>query len=233
LNADHPPATPTTKWQPGKYYVDRFAFVIPQDFKGGIYYAFIGVHLQPVGRQRAANWFPPETLAPESQRLGLLSVAFSHGEKPLAMRGENKEPAVADKLLVTFGKEILLVGCKVQPSPVQKGKPATLEIVWKCLARPSREWIAFTHIDYPGTPAKTISKDHTMLLPIALWEPGKYYRDKVDFTIPASEKPGKYSIYIGLFTVAGQGMPNNYAPEKVMQGGKRYGSIEVAFSSGK
>jgi hypothetical protein len=153
------------------------------------------------------------------------------GKAPAAKVGPTTErrsaPTVAQKLGVTFGKELELVGFNISPSPVIKGEPATLEIVWKCLSEPSRNWTVWTHLDYQGTPAKRINKDHYLRAPMTMWEPGKYYRDKVQFTIPASDKPGKYRVSIGVYFQPSKKAALQYLPEKLSKDGNRYGTFEV------
>jgi hypothetical protein len=229
LIADHRPAVPTTSWRPGKYYADRLVFQIPEHFKGGLYDVFLGLY-GSAGPQRRQIKYATESLLAGGERRGVISVALSRGEKGTAMSAESREPSVSEKLGVTFGGELLLVGYTLKPSTVEKGKAANLEIVWKCLAKPKRSWIIWTRIDYLGTAAKSINRDHPPLLPTTLWEPGKFYRDNVNFMIPASEKPGKYRLSIGLYAGIVAGKPPRYLPEKVMQGGKRYGTLEVGFS---
>jgi len=229
-NGDHPPSTPTSRWEPGKFYVDPFTFVLPEAYKGGAYQVSIGLYGMP------RNWtkekpflYLPETIVAGGQRVAEVGVGYSGAEEQPAMRAESKEPRVAEKLSVAFGDEMVLVGYNVQPSPVQKGDPATLEIVWKCLTRPSRDWTVWTHIG----PSQMINRDHRPALPIALWKPGKYYRDKVSFTVPPDKKPGQYPVSIGLYAGAGEGQPTLLLPEKVLEGGKRQGVIEVGFSAGR
>ena len=220
LTLDHSPATPIGEWQPGQYYIDPLSIVIPKDFKGGPYEVSLGLY--------AGAIHLAESLAPGSQRTAEVGVAFSREEMP-RVRGERREPRVAQRLSVAFGDELLLVGHSVDPNPVVKGKPATLEIVWKCLARPSRDWVVWTHIG----PSQMINRDHRSFFPIVMWEAGKYYRDSVEFTMPAGAKPGQYPVSIGPYASAGRGQPTLLLPEKVMQGGKRIGAIEVGFSGGR
>jgi len=225
LNAGHYPGTPTREWVPGKYYVDRLVFVIPMDFKGGAYTVSHGVFF-PTPNGHAD--YLSESVAATGQRLGVISVALSRGEERPGMWPESREPAVAERLSVAFGKEILLVGYTVKPSPVRKGKPATLEVVWRCLAKPSHDWRLWNIIEDLGPPYRQINLQHPLALPVGSWEPGKYYRDTVEFSMPANYKPGKYRVSIGVFPPFKTRVP--YPPEKVMPGGKRYGTLEVGSS---
>jgi len=230
FHGDHWPSTPASKWQAGRYYVDGLMFKMPEDFKGGAYGVSIGLYAYP------PRWNPtkplvrlPETMAAGSQRSAEIGVAYSRSEEQPVMSPESRQPRVAERLSVAFGDELVLVGYSVDPTPIRKGDPATLEIVWKCLTRPSRDWTVWTHIG----PSQMINRDHRPALPVLMWRPGKYYRDKVSFTIPRDKKPGQYPVSIGLYAIAPEGQPTVLLPEKVMEEGRRTGTMEVGFSAGR
>ena len=145
------------------------------------------------------------------------------------MPAEQREPKVAQRLGVRFGEELLLVGCTARPSPTQRGKPASLEIVWKCLTRSIRHRLIWICIGDPtGKGAKIFDNVHRPALPVIMWEPGRYYRDKVDLTIPSGAKPGKYRVLIWVY---GAIRPDKlqFLPDKLTPGGKREATLELGF----
>lgn len=235
LNRSYSPALALSKWQPGKYYRDKLTFIMPNDFPGGIYSLSIGLYLRSTTGASGAPQFtnPPETVQVGGERFGYLAVAPSRGEKALTAEGESEQPPVSEKLGVTFGlgKELLLVGYNVRPSPVQKGKKAEIEIVWQCLKKPSRNWDVGTYVDRPGDPSARQNLSHSPQVPMTLWKPEKYYRDKVEFTPPDSLKPGRYTVSIGVYKRESDA---SYAdlPAKAVEGGKLRGTLEIGYSSG-
>jgi len=224
LGCDHNPTLPTSRWQPGKYYRDQIVFAIPKDFKGGVYRLSIGVFTS-----RPYSTLP-QTLTGPSEQFGAVNVAPSRGEKGPGLAGETREPRVSERLGVTFGKELILVGYSVSPSPLQKGRKAELQIVWKCLGKVSHNWRIWTHLDYTAQPSRRLNLDHDPTLPSTLWRAGEYYRDRVEFTVPGDFKPGKYRLGIGPFKSRPVSV---YLPEKVVKSGQRYGTVEVGFSAGR
>jgi len=231
FNGDHPPMTPTSKWRPGMHYVDRLVFVLPPDLPGGAYSVSMGVYAVPAApsaKKRLGTAYLPEKMAAGSVRRGTIAVAFSGRETP-RMPAEQREPKVAQRLGVRFGEELLLVGCTARPSPTQRGKPASLEIVWKCLTRSIRHRLIWICIGDPtGKGAKIFDNVHRPALPVIMWEPGRYYRDKVDLTIPSGAKPGKYRVLIWVY---GAIRPDKlqFLPDKLTPGGKREATLELGF----
>ncbi len=82
---------------------------------------------------------------------------------------------------------------------VGSGEDFTITWYWKALAPAPGSWKMFVHIDGNGN---RIHGDHEPVndrYPVRLWDEGDIVVDRQELTVPGNYRPGRYTIYIGLF----------------------------------
>jgi 4-amino-4-deoxy-L-arabinose transferase-like glycosyltransferase len=80
-----------------------------------------------------------------------------------------------------------------------RGKEAIITTYWRCDGKMKRNNEIFMHIDGPGG---RLHGDHDPLenfYPTTKWEVGDYLKDVHKLTVPLYQKPGKYSVRLGLY----------------------------------
>ena len=142
----------------------------------------------------------------------LLSLAACHAkdDPPILTAPQETElaqyvsaalPDGLSKLDVDFEGKVHLVGWDVSPKQATyaPGTQLTVTLVWRCDQRLEPGWLLFTHLlsrdgakldnlDEKG-PLRKMEGVTGQPMPPSRWEPGKFYSDKLTFTVPPEPSP--------------------------------------------
>jgi hypothetical protein len=170
--------------------------------------------------------FPPDNLATFSRTfrkktgrhipvLDATNEKFMLATSKLIQKEKNQNPIMAfvqDKPFspgpshaenVNFEDKVTLVGWDIVNESggpeLIIGKDAIITTYWRCDGRGLRNNKIFMHIDGPGG---RLHGDHDPLdnlYPTGKWDEGDYIKDVYKLSVPLYQKPGKYSVRMGLF----------------------------------
>ncbi len=126
-------------------------------------------------------------------------------QNPIApfVRKDRFVPGPSHSEEVNFEDKATLLGWDIVSetgAPVLiRGKEAIITTYWRCDGKMQRNNEIFMHIDGPGG---RLHGDHDPLdnlYPTTKWEVGDYIKDVHKLTVPLYQKPGKYSVRMGLY----------------------------------
>jgi hypothetical protein len=151
--------------------------------------------------------------------LGLVILLSGCSKDPALTRAEEAElaafvsaapPADLSKLDVDFDGKVHLVGYTIVPKQAQypAGTRVTVTLVWACDQKLEPGWLLFSHLLGPSGAAIDNLDDNGPMrhlpgvsgqpLPPSRWEPGRFYRDELTFTIPARPPPS-VTVAAGIY----------------------------------
>ena len=157
---------------------------------------------------------------PGAIALAALLISLAPGCKPgagssadLSSYVSATPPAGMAPLDVDFDGKVRLVGLVVSPEQPEypPGSRVTVTLVWRCDQKLDEGWLLFTHVLGPagqtvlnldaGGPLR--HKDGVAGQPLSpsRWEPGKFYRDELSFTVPAGAPPS-LTVEAGIYRAA-------------------------------
>ena len=112
-----------------------------------------------------------------------------------------KAPKVQVKLGIKLGEIAELVGYNLRTSNVRLGDPVVLELVYRCLKKPSRSWRIFHHFKFKQKPGfKNVSEVPALgRYPVWRWKPGEYIRDPHRIATHPNWHTGTGEIRMGLW----------------------------------
>ena len=161
-------------------------------------------------------------MRPSALALAALLISLAPGCKPgasadLSSYVSASPPAGMAPLDVDFDGKVRLVGLVVSPKQPEypPGSKVTVTLVWRSDVKLDEGWLLFTHVLGPafqtvlnvdaGGPLR--HKDGVAGQPLSpsRWEPGKFYRDEVSFTVPAGAPPS-LTVEAGIYR-AGARLP--------------------------
>jgi hypothetical protein len=140
--------------------------------------------------------------SPQLERV--VAEAAKHPD-PLARYVSDTAKPVSQPLGVVFGDQLELVGINV-PAQVKTGEPFKVELVWRCLAEPGRDWQIALLFDHPK-PWWRLNEGHWPPVPTTMWRKGLYVSWTVEVTFPAKALPGDYTIDVHPFVIVKKGPP--------------------------
>src|SRR5262249_21076059 len=90
------------------------------------------------------------------------------------------------------------IGSDLEAKP---GHALSLDITWKALTRPSKDYSAFLHISTARDVPAAAQADVTMGggYPTSAWRIGDLVSDHLSVTLPADLPPGQYPILLGVY----------------------------------
>jgi len=110
-------------------------------------------------------------------------------------------PSEMSALDIDFDGKLHLVGYTISPRQAlyPPGTPVTVTLVWRADTRLDDGWLLFSHLIGPQGQVLSNLDDRGPLrhlqgfagqpLPPSRWQPGKFYRDEISFTIPENPPP--------------------------------------------
>jgi len=145
---------------------------------------------------------------PSAVALAALLISLAPGCKTGAGSSADLSSYVSDSpptkmapLDLDFDGKVRLVGFVVSPEQPEypPGTKVTVTLVWRCDQKLDEGWLLFTHALGPagqtvqnldaGGPLRHRDGVAGQPLSPSRWEPGKFYRDEISFTVPASAPP--------------------------------------------
>jgi hypothetical protein len=153
-------------------------------------------------RKTGRHLFMPSA---ENARVSLVAsepIAGKSDANPLASSVLKEPPKVEHVLNANFEGKIELIGYNLElPQPDYVGPGQTFTVTWVLRALQSNlgPYQAFLHVDAEG---QRINGDHEPvdgMYPVRLWTQGDIVVDRQKVSVPATNPPGKYTMYVGFF----------------------------------
>ncbi len=139
------------------------------------------------------------------------------------------DPKPKHKLDVNFEDKLTLLGWDIRGEDgkryLKRGKDAVFTTYWRCDGKLKKDYKVFMHIDGPGG---RIHGDHKPVegkYPTRRWEKGDYIKDVYTREIPMYQKPGSYSVRMGMFK--GNTRLKIVDSPKVAENAQMIGKVEV------
>ena len=141
-------------------------------------------------------------------RYSLASNVLDPGEEdlnPITKNLFNREnpPAISHPLRAEFADGVAFLGYDIEPAEPRTGGEFELTLYFECLARVSKPWRVFVHVDGFGHEFYRINGDHEPLgglYPTDRWLAGDIVRDKVKLRVPFEYRPGEFTLYLGFYS---------------------------------
>jgi len=141
-----------------------------------------------------------------SERRLLLSstpVEGTSNQNFLERRILDRRPEIAHPLDATFADRVELLGYDLElpheDDVIGPGERFAITWFWRLIGKKPRGYEVFVHVDGFG---RRINGDHIPMegfYPFRHWEPGDIIVDRQTLRVPATFRPGEYTIYVGLF----------------------------------
>ena len=112
------------------------------------------------------------------------------------------ELAEAQRVNVTFGQVLKLLGWSMPSEPIHPGGLLTPVLYWqKQGARKAKDYTVFLHLlDSSGRiRAQVDSQPYQGAYPTSLWDAGEVIRDVYSMPVPGDLPPGVYTLELGLY----------------------------------
>lgn len=202
--ADGPPVGglfPMVDWEPGDLIVDRRVIDLPGDLPPGTYRLTVGVYQPDTGERLPviSGGDPTENQA----TVGFIWV----GEQPV-------NPPPSYPVAASFDRQICLQGFDLDTASggttVVAGEELWLTLHWGACGQVEGDYHTFVHLtDEDGQIlAQGDAPPLGGMIPTTFWPPGEVFLDSYQIEIPADAPPGRYSLQIGLYTLAtGERLP--------------------------
>ncbi len=97
-----------------------------------------------------------------------------------------------------FGGKVRLLGYDLPAAEVHPGSAFDITYLFESLGTLAGDWRLFVHVEGPTR----FQDDHYPVdgaLPFSRWRRGQFVADARHVTVPASARPGEYTIYVGLW----------------------------------
>ncbi len=114
----------------------------------------------------------------------------------------DEEPTPQFPVNANLADKIMLLGYDLElprDGYVGSGEDFGITWYWKALAPAPGSWKMFVHIDGNGN---RVHGDHEPVndrYPVRLWDEGDIVVDVQELTVPGNYRPGRYTIYTGLY----------------------------------
>ncbi len=196
------------------YYVNREVQDLDSEFQLVNFLAEPGRHWALLPSERLADVdvaFRRKTgrhlFMPTAENARVLLVASEPVQgkadaNPLANSVLKEAPKVEHTLNANFEGKIELIGYNLelpQKDYVGPGQTFTVSWVWRATQGNLGPYQAFLHVDTEG---QRINGDHEPvdgMYPVRLWTQGDIVVDRQKVSVPATNPPGKYTMYVGFF----------------------------------
>ena len=192
---------PMVEWEPGDLIVDRRSVDLPGDLSPGIYRLEVGLY-QPGTGERL-----PVVSGGNSAK-NQATVAFVWvGEQPA-------NPPPSQPVVASFDRQICLQGFDLDTASggttVVAGEHLWLTLHWGACGPVEGDYHTFVHL--VGEDGQILAQGDAPplggVIPTSFWPPGQVHLDAYQVGIPADASPGRYTLQIGLYTLAtGERLP--------------------------
>ncbi|OQA39700.1 MAG: Dolichyl-phosphate-mannose-protein mannosyltransferase [Chloroflexi bacterium ADurb.Bin325] len=214
---------PTSLWEPGRIYEDRYLIPIdgPIDGRSPLRAAVYVTFARPDAISTPFQAYD-EDGAPASPMVGQVDIAPA------------RLPARTDDLLpvdVTFDDGIRLIGRRA-PAAAGAGDELPVALLWEAQAAPQQDYTAFVHLlDANG--ARLAGFDEPPAAnryPTRFWRPGDRVLSEVVLALPADLPAGAYELWAGLYPSASAGavrLPVVASDQPVQDQGVLLGTVTI------
>jgi hypothetical protein len=183
--------SPTSQWQPGELYIDRYIVRIPPTVytpnEGriaiGLYDALAAE--QPRQPVLAGADPGPGTIQEQALYLGNIPIFPPAGQVPNQMAAD-------------FADNITLAGYRFSQRRFQPGDSLTVTLYWRARGPVSREYTTFVHL-LGANYAMFGGHDDRPSIATVEWTPGVVVEDVHTFVVPPETPAGSYQIELGLY----------------------------------
>lgn len=175
---------PTTLWQPGQVWRDRYRVPIDADAAA------------PSLLRIEVGLYEPEG----GVTLGVVGI----GEAKLSPgKGDAAAVSSLQPLEVELAEGIALRGYALSSAEVAPGETLTLTLQWEARQAVSADYQVFVHM-LGDEPQQVAQGDGPPLMgdyPTRLWAPGEVIADPHVLTVPADLAPGAYRLVVGMYSL--------------------------------
>jgi len=181
---------PTTLWEPGVVYRDRYLLPVAEDAEGPV---LMGLEAGMRVQGGDPLTFTLSSGVPWPGPLLLDTVPLRPTHPPSAQ--------VAYPIGARLGGSITLVGADLSSARVMAGDTVTVTLVWQAEAEVAHDYTVFVHLmDAGGQPAaQADAPPLDGAYPTSWWLPGDVVRDPHRLAIPADLAPGVYTLLVGMY----------------------------------
>ena len=201
-------ALPTSDWPPGQIIADAHQIHIPETAPApGVYRIRVGMYDFATGQRLPAG-------ERDFITLGEIDV------QPLT------EDGIPNPIHVNFGDQMELVGFQFDRRSLQPGETLTIDLWWRALTTPEKDYVVFTHLVFPPDAvwAGHDSAPQAGASPTSSWQPGQLIPDQHQLTLPEDAPPGVYFVEIGVYDPqSGSRLPVGFSDKGVVLGQVRVG----------
>ena len=120
---------------------------------------------------------------------------------------------VGHETFIDFGGKLHLVGYDIQPEGVASpGTKVKLTMYWRSHQPLGPGWQLFTHLDAPWLPSENLDDkgplrklvqgpdgEQTQVLGPSRWQPGRIYKDEIEFEIPKNVDSPEVTVVAGVW----------------------------------
>lgn len=204
----------TSLWQPGDIFRDTYQVQLVPAARDS---------LPSLGRIKVAMYCysDEEDLALDviDAQGNSLGDAVYFGRLKLAAPDEEAETSPETPLLYDFGRQIALEQFSIVPAAFPLGAEMTVELQWRALMAPVRDYTLFVHlVDEEGNTVAASDQPLTGgYYPSGLWDAGERVTHVHRLPLPATLSDGDYELRIGLYDPATGGRLPIYDADEVEQ----------------
>jgi len=189
-------AYPTSSWQPGGRFCDRVQVQLDGEAPApAVYRVEVALIDQATGQRLEA--FAPDGSPLSTDFVDAIKIA----------PGIYETPAIDQPIQYRLGDQFELIGYDVQPSMTTPGGSVQLQLYWRALRRPDRDYTVFVHVR--GSAGDNLTQadgpPHGGTYPTSFWNADEVVIDDRVIEIPARAVAGQYSIVVGLYDPSNDG----------------------------
>ncbi|HEX9118892.1 MAG TPA: DUF2142 domain-containing protein [Anaerolineae bacterium] len=189
---------PTSLWQPGSIYADRYEVPVSGAFDPR----------SPLLAQVYAGFADPATLEPLAATTTggkpfetiIAAVPVSPTARPDGFAGDLRPSAAR------FGDILRLRGYRCASAGGTSGEHLRVTLDWEVIGTPSDDYKAFLHLIGPdGSQTGVDGPPAAGRFPATYWQPGDRILSEFEVPVPAQDQPGSYKLWLGLYPATSRG----------------------------
>lgn len=195
----------TSLWQPGDVFRDTYEVQLQPSARGG---------LPSLGEVKVAMYCYSDTedlsLEVADAQGNSMGDAVYLGRLKLAAPDQTIEQSPEAPLSYDFGRQLALEQFSITPAAFPLGSELTVELQWRALIPPARDYTLFVHLvdDQGNTVAASDQPLTGGYYPSGLWDAGERVTHVHRMALPATLADGDFELRIGLYDPAtGERLP--------------------------
>ena len=213
---------PPTAWAGTPLVRQWVDYPLPANLPDGSYRLYLSLLRAGVAQRRAPMALP---WLPGPARYEMGAVTIKGRERAFDV------PAVAQRLDVSFGSAVALLGWEMKPAEIDPGDTLDVRLIWKALGPMDRSYSVFVHL-LDGAGGKIAAQHDSPpglgTLPTSGWVAGEVVDDRHPLSLPASLPAGRYLLLAGLYDpLTGERLPAQGASPAVRPDHVVLGEISI------